>query len=72
MRFGVHRRKQDGLHIWTCKVYGPQRTGNQLSGYLFLDPKAIFSDVPNNNPFLRLECDRWREKQLGQDSKPTP
>jgi hypothetical protein len=58
MRLGVHRRKQDGLHIWTCKVYGPQRAGNQLSGYLFLDPKAVFSDVPNNNPFLRLECDK--------------
>jgi integrating conjugative element relaxase (TIGR03760 family) len=55
MRLGVHRRKQDGLHIWACKVYGPQRPGNQLSGYLFLDPKAIFSDVPGNNPFLRLE-----------------
>jgi hypothetical protein len=38
-------------------VYGPQRVGNQLSGYLFLDPKAVFSEVPNNNPFLRLERD---------------
>jgi len=55
MRLGVHRRKNDGLHIWTCKVFGPQRPGRQLSGYLFLAPKAVFSEVPNNNPFLRLE-----------------
>lgn len=57
MRLGVHRRKQNGLHIWTCKVYEPQRMGKQLSGYLLDDPKAIFSDMPNNNPFLRLERD---------------
>ena len=55
MRLDVHRRQQDGLHIWTCKIYGPQRQGGQLSGYLFIDPTAVFSVMPNNNPFLQLE-----------------
>jgi integrating conjugative element relaxase (TIGR03760 family) len=52
---GLHRRMNDGLHICSCQVYGPKNPGGKLNGHLFLDPKTIFSKVPSNNPFLRLE-----------------
>jgi len=72
MKLGIHRRKQDGLHIWTCKVYGPQRKGAPLSGYLLTDPSEIFSVVPNNNPFLHLERDESQPEEKHVPIKSAP
>ncbi len=52
-RLQLHRKQPSGLNIWTCEVTGPRKS-RKLHGYLLLEPRAIFSDEPLNNPFLKL------------------
>jgi len=49
-----HRKTVDNLNIWTCEVIGPRKTKN-LKGYLLQDSTLIFSQVPFDNPSLRLQ-----------------
>jgi integrating conjugative element relaxase (TIGR03760 family) len=52
-RLGRHRKQENGLNIWTCEVAGPRKT-RSVNGYLLLDGHDIFSEVPPDNPYLRL------------------
>jgi len=52
-RLGQHRKRADGLNLWTCEVFGP-RPGKRLHGYLLLHPQDVLSNVPFNNPYLAL------------------
>ena len=52
-RLGQHRKRPDGLNLWTCEVCGP-RPGKRLHGYLLLDPQPVMPAVSFNNPYLRL------------------
>lgn len=47
----LHQKTPRKLNIWTFNVVGPRNT-KQLKGYLLLDPKILFSEVPINNPSL--------------------
>lgn len=49
----LHRKQRNGLNIWTCAVTGRRKT-RRLHGYLLLDPSTIFSEVPFDNPYVRL------------------
>ncbi|HEX7011478.1 MAG TPA: DNA-binding domain-containing protein, partial [Steroidobacteraceae bacterium] len=49
----LHRRQDNGLNIWMCEVAGPRKT-RRLHGYLLLDGHTLFSDMPCDNPYLRL------------------
>jgi len=46
----------------------PQRQCGQLSGYLFIDPTAVFTVVPGNNPFLHLERDDLTPRNGGTEA----
>ncbi|WP_315138761.1 MobH family relaxase [Achromobacter marplatensis] len=48
----LHRKKDNGLNIWTCDVIGPRKS-RRLHGYLLQDPRHLFDEVPPNNPYLR-------------------
>jgi hypothetical protein len=50
----AHRKRDDGLNIWTCQVEGPRRKAN-LKGYLLDDCKIFFESLPPENPHLMLE-----------------
>ncbi|MGO3130289.1 MAG: MobH family relaxase [Alcaligenes sp.] len=50
----LHRKQDNGLNIWTCEVTGPRKS-RRLHGYLLLDPKHIFDEVPPNNPYLTVQ-----------------
>lgn len=50
---GLHRKQANGLNIWTCEVTGPRKT-RRLHGYLLMEPKPLFEDVPCDNPYLKL------------------
>ncbi|MFJ4089612.1 MobH family relaxase [Pseudomonas psychrophila] len=50
----VHRKRDDGLNIWTCQVRGPRKK-TILKGYLIAEPKLFFELVPPDNPFLKIE-----------------
>ena len=52
-RLGRHRKRLDGLNIWTCEVTGPRKT-RRVNGYLLLDGSDVFMEIPPDNPFLRL------------------
>ena len=52
-RLHYHRKRANGRNIWTCEVVGPRRR-RQLHGYLLVDPRTIFDEVPPDNPFLKL------------------
>jgi hypothetical protein len=52
-RLGRHRKHSNGLNIWTCEVAGPRKT-RSVNGYLLLDGRDIFLDIPPDNPYLRL------------------
>ena len=52
-RLGRHRKQGNGLNIWTCEVAGPRKT-RSVNGYLLLDGRDVFTDVPPDNPYLRL------------------
>jgi len=47
----LHQKTPKKLNIWTFNVVGPRNT-KQLKGYLLLDPKILFSELPFNNPSL--------------------
>lgn len=49
----LHRKQDSGLNIWTCEVAGPRKS-RRLHGYLLVDPKDIFVDMPPNNPYLTI------------------
>lgn len=51
----LHRKRDNGLNIWTCKVTG-QRKSRRLHGYLLSDTRVIFEEQPPNNPFLHLQA----------------
>jgi len=50
----VHKKTNNSLNIWTCKVTGPRKT-KSLRGYLLRDPHLIFAEVPFDNASLILE-----------------
>lgn len=52
-RLGQHRKRPDGLNLWTCEVCGPRR-GKRLHGYLLLEPHPVMPAVTFDNPYLRL------------------
>lgn len=52
-RLQLHRKQPNGLNIWTCEVTGPRKT-RRLHGYLLNEPSLLFSEVPPNNPYLRV------------------
>lgn len=52
-RLQLHRKQPNGLNIWTCEVTGPRKS-RQLHGYLLNQPRLIFSEIPPNNPYLKL------------------
>ena len=47
----LHQKTPKKLNIWTFNVVGPRNT-KQLKGYLLLDPKTLFNELPLNNPSL--------------------
>jgi len=49
----VHRKRADGLNIWTCQVKGPRKNA-RLQGYLLEDPELLFSLLPPDNPYLSV------------------
>ncbi|MDR6581810.1 MobH family relaxase [Pseudomonas extremaustralis] len=51
----VHRKRDDGLNIWTCQVEGTRRK-TKLKGYLLEDCKLLFESPPPENPYLMLEA----------------
>ncbi|PMX20931.1 MULTISPECIES: MobH family relaxase [unclassified Pseudomonas] len=50
----VHRKRGDGLNIWTCKVQGPRKK-TTLKGYLIAEPMSLLELIPPDNPFLALD-----------------
>ena len=52
----VHRKREDGLNIWTCQVRGPRKK-TILKGYLVAEPKLFFELMPPDNSFLKIEKD---------------
>lgn len=50
----VHRKRSDGLNIWTCQVKGPRKNA-KLQGYLLENPRLLFSQSPPDNPYLSVE-----------------
>ena len=49
----LHRKQDNGLNIWMCEVAGPRKT-RRVHGYLLLDAHTLFSDLPCDNPYLKL------------------
>lgn len=49
-----HRKREDGLNIWTCQVRGPRKK-TILKGYLVAEPKLFFELMPPDNPFLKID-----------------
>lgn len=52
-KLGMHKKREDGLNIWTCEVKGPRKTRN-VKGYLLQDYSVIFNEKPYNNPYLTI------------------
>ncbi|MFK4136633.1 relaxase [Pseudomonas luteola] len=55
-KLSAHRKRSNGLNIWTCEVCGPRKTKN-LKGYLLNDPRRVFNEIPFDNPAVRLVTD---------------
>ncbi|MGY2170799.1 MobH family relaxase [Pseudomonas gingeri] len=53
-KLGVHHRSEADVNIWICEVQGPRKT-RSIKGYLLKDPLLIFSEVPYDNPYLRMK-----------------
>ncbi|MBS7432010.1 helicase/relaxase domain-containing protein [Pseudomonas syringae] len=49
----VHKKRDNGLNIWTCQVQGPRKK-TTLKGYLIESPKHFFELIPPDNPFLKI------------------
>lgn len=58
----LHKKTDKSLNIWTCNVIDPRKT-NQLKGYLLIDPKTIFSEVPLDNASLSLKLESMEFQQ---------
>ncbi|QYY80590.1 MULTISPECIES: MobH family relaxase [Pseudomonas] len=54
-KLNAHRKRADGLNIWTCKVQGPRKQ-TSLKGYLITEPASLIKNVPPDNPFLKLDA----------------
>ncbi|MDG6404220.1 DNA-binding domain-containing protein, partial [Pseudomonas quasicaspiana] len=52
-KLGIHKKRDDGLNIWTCEVKGPRKT-RSVKGYLLQDYSVIFDEKPYNNPYLTI------------------
>ncbi|MCD9114882.1 MobH family relaxase [Pseudomonas alliivorans] len=50
----VHRKRGDGLNIWSCNVQGPRKKAT-LRGYLIAEPMSLLELMPPDNPFLALD-----------------
>ena len=50
----VHRKREDGLNIWTCQVQGPRKK-TVLKGYVIGEPASLLVSIPPDNPFLALD-----------------
>lgn len=50
----IHRKRDDGLNIWICKIEGPRKKAN-LKGYFLDTPALLFNIMPSDNPFLKIE-----------------
>jgi len=50
----VHRKRENGLNIWTCQIEGPRKRAT-LKGYLLEESKLLFESIPSDNPFLKIE-----------------
>lgn len=53
-KLNVHKKRGDGLNIWTCKVQGPRKK-TTLKGYLIAEPMSLLELIPPDNPFLALD-----------------
>ncbi|WP_448125460.1 MobH family relaxase [Pseudomonas veronii] len=53
-KLNVHRKRENGLNIWTCQIEGPRRRAT-LKGYLLEESKLLFESTPSDNHFLRIE-----------------
>ncbi|WP_394852106.1 MobH family relaxase [Klebsiella variicola] len=49
----LHRKQDNSLNIWICEVTGPRKS-RKLHGYLLIDPRNLFNDIPINNPYLKI------------------
>lgn len=58
-RLGQHRKRPDGLNLWTCEVHGP-RPGKRLHGYLLSDPGDFIGGIAFDNPYLQLSGARGK------------
>jgi integrating conjugative element relaxase (TIGR03760 family) len=52
-RLRLHKKQHNGLNIWSCEVTGPRKS-RRLHGYLLADGRALFVQVPFDNPYLKL------------------
>lgn len=50
----VHRKRGNGLNIWTSQVHGPRKK-TTLKGYLIAQPTSLLESIPPDNPFLALD-----------------
>ncbi|CAH0167162.1 MobH family relaxase [Pseudomonas mediterranea] len=50
----VHRKRGNGLNIWTSQVHGPRKKAT-LKGYLIAEPTSLLESIPPDNPFLALD-----------------
>ncbi len=50
----VHKKRENGLNIWTCLIQGPRKRA-KLKGYLLGKTELLFGTVPPDNPFLVLD-----------------
>ncbi|WP_447792090.1 MobH family relaxase [Pseudomonas farris] len=50
----VHRKRGDGINIWTCQVEGPRKKA-KLKGYLLEKATLLFETVLADNPFLKID-----------------
>ncbi len=62
-KMDIHKKRWDGLNIWTCEIQGPRKTRN-LKGYLLKEPSSVFASVPYDNPYLRLLTSSQEEAGL--------
>ncbi|OAE16736.1 relaxase [Pseudomonas brenneri] len=53
-KLNVHRKRENGLNIWTCQIEGPRKRAT-LKGYLLEESKLLFESTPSDNHFLKIE-----------------
>lgn len=49
----IHRKRENGLNIWTCQIQGPRKSA-KLKGYLLEKTELLFGTAPPDNPFLEI------------------